>query len=73
MPAPVTLPVVALFSMALVTALLVVLPAAISKAAAPATCGEAMLVPLMVLVAVVEPIQVLVMSLPGAKISTQLP
>jgi heme/copper-type cytochrome/quinol oxidase subunit 2 len=70
---PLTTLVVALLITALVTALLVLLPAAMRRTAAPATCGEAMDVPLMVFVAVVDPIQVLVMLLPGAKRSTQLP
>ena len=39
----------------------------------PETCGQAMDVPLIVLVAVSLVCQVLVMSLPGAKISTQFP
>ena len=39
----------------------------------PETCGQAMDVPLMVLVAVSLVCQVLVMSLPGAKISRQFP
>src|SRR5688572_7416728 len=39
----------------------------------PATCGAAMDVPLMVLVAAVLPIQAEVMFWPGAKTSTQAP
>ena len=56
----------------IVAVLAPVLPARI-RAAAPATCGDAMLVPLMVLVAVVLPIQVLVMLLPGANRSRHEP
>ncbi len=44
-----------------------------AKAATPATCGEAMEVPLMVLVAVLLVIQAEVMLEPGAKTSTQVP
>lgn len=44
-----------------------------ASAATPATWGDAIEVPLMVLVAVVLPIQAEVMLEPGAKISTQLP
>lgn len=44
-----------------------------AKAATPATWGEAMEVPLMVLVAVLLVIQAEVMLEPGAKTSTQLP
>ena len=44
-----------------------------ASAAAPATCGDAIEVPLMVLVAEFPPIQAEVMLLPGAKMSTQLP
>ena len=43
------------------------------SAATPATCGLAMLVPLMVLVAVVDEYHDEVMLLPGANTSTQLP
>src|SRR5690349_9942224 len=43
------------------------------SAAAPATCGAAMEVPLMVLVAVSLVHQALVMPVPGAKMSTQGP
>src|SRR5690606_36681063 len=43
------------------------------SAAAPATCGVAIDVPLMVLESVSLPIQADVMSLPGAKMSTQRP
>ena len=39
----------------------------------PETCGQAMEVPLMVLVASGSPIQAEVMSTPGAKMSTQAP
>jgi hypothetical protein len=44
-----------------------------SSAAAPATCGEAIDVPLIVRIAELLPIQAEVMSTPGAEISTQLP
>ena len=43
-----------------------------SSAAAPATCGDAIEVPLMVLVAVLLVHQAEVMLDPGAKMSTQL-
>src|SRR5687767_5370953 len=43
------------------------------RARAPATCGVAMDVPLMVLVAVSLPIQAEVTLSPGAKMSTQVP
>src|SRR4051794_32293783 len=43
------------------------------SAATPTTCGVAMLVPLMVLVAVVLLYHVLRMLEPGAKMSTQVP
>lgn len=46
---------------------------AIRYAAKPAMCGVAMLVPLMVFVAVVRPIQELRILTPAAKISTMLP
>ncbi len=44
-----------------------------ARAATPATCGDAMEVPLMVLVAVLLLIQAEVMLEPGAKTSTQVP
>ena len=44
-----------------------------TRAAAPATCGDAIEVPSMVLVAVVLVDQAEVMALPGAKIETQDP
>jgi Asp/Glu/hydantoin racemase len=44
-----------------------------SSAAAPATCGEAIDVPEIVAVDVVELLQAEVIALPGAKMSTQLP
>ena len=44
-----------------------------NTAATPATCGVAIDVPEMVLVADVEPIQEDLMLEPGAKISTQVP
>src|SRR6266511_1181226 len=47
--------------------------AAATRAAAPATCGVAIEVPLMVLVAVSLVIQDEVMLTPGAKMSTQVP
>jgi len=43
------------------------------EAAMPATCGQAMDVPEIVFVAVLEPIQADMMLLPGAKVSTQVP
>src|SRR5215212_1744721 len=43
------------------------------SAAAPPTCGAAIEVPLMVLVAVLLPIQAPVMLTPGPKMSTQVP
>lgn len=73
-PALVTLPTVALVLMASPTC------AGVADgvdcricAASPATCGEAMDVPLIVLVAVVEVDQVDLIELPGAKRSTQVP
>jgi len=45
----------------------------INTAATPATCGDAIEVPEMVLVAEALPIQADVMLEPGAKISTQVP
>jgi hypothetical protein len=47
--------------------------AASTKAATPATCGDAMEVPLLMLVAVAPLLEAEVMLVPGAKISTQLP
>ncbi len=44
-----------------------------ARAATPATCGDAMEVPLMVLVAVLLLIHAEVMPEPGAKTSTQVP
>ena len=47
--------------------------AASTRAAAPATCGEAIDVPLIVLVAVFDEYQSEVMDEPGAKMSRQVP
>ena len=47
--------------------------AAKRRAAAPATWGEAIEVPLMVLIAVVEVCHAAVIEDPGAKMSTQVP
>ena len=44
-----------------------------ASATAPVTCGVAIDVPLIMLVAELDPIQAEVMFTPGAEISTQLP
>jgi hypothetical protein len=65
---------VALFTRALRTVAFVVFPKRDRYCAAtPATCGEAIDVPLIVFVAVVLVHQAEVMLDPGAKMSTQLP
>ena len=73
-PALVTLPVVPLLTRAFLTVdgLAPVLLWR-NKAAAPATCGEAIEVPLIVFVPVLLVYQAEVIELPGAKISRQVP
>jgi len=73
-PAPVTLFGVELLMIAAVTCAGVAVGfVSRNKAATPATCGDAIEVPEIVLVAVSLVLQADVMLLPGAKMSTQVP
>ena len=72
LPGFVTLPGVAL-SMISSSTLSASMPVPSNSAAPPQTWGDAMEVPLMVLVSELLPIQAAVMPDPGAKISTQVP
>ena len=72
-PAVVTFPVVELFSSVDVIDAGEFTPPALNSAATPVTCGVAIEVPLIVLVAVVEVIHAEVIEVPGAKMSRHLP
>ena len=72
-PGDPTTPCVALVVIAVVAAAGVAAPEASARAATPATWGEAIEVPLMVLVALSLVFQAEVMPRPGAKMSTQEP
>jgi hypothetical protein len=72
-PAPVTLPEVALLESAVTTAWADDALSASRSAATPAACGDAIEVPLIVFIAKSEVCHADVMALPGAKMSKQLP